>query len=51
MPEIIPWFDQWLAEEVERNFHCEDDEEDPINWWDELEEDDYESSYSTWQTC
>lgn len=44
MPEIIPWKDEYLTLEIERNFFNEDDDDDFIrDLCEELyEEDDYE---------
>lgn len=44
MPEIIPWEDEYLTLEIERNFFNEDDDDDFIrDLCEELyEEDDYE---------
>lgn len=44
MPEIIPWEDEYLTLEIERNFFNEDEDDDFIrDLCEELyEEDDYE---------
>lgn len=43
MPEIIPWEDEYLTLEIERNFFNEDDDDFIRDLCEELyEEDDYE---------
>lgn len=44
MPEIIPWEDEYLTLEIERNFFNDEDEEEEsgLDWWEELWEEDYE---------
>ena len=43
MPEIIPWEDEYLTLEIERNFFNEDDDDFIRDLTEELwEEDDYE---------